>query len=310
MSEIDVSSQTMNSITRLRLRNLRLPSYVSKILYVLEKGFGKYAIDAFIIDDVSHAIWIHTLEGLPEEKIIGTLNFGVLVDNWPSYKNLRDYLTSQNELTRSRIFYNERNTPYTLSYLPEPFTVNLIPIERHKRDEYDSLLEIYKGGLSVIEFDDQYTFKYQSLEGTIIQNVLSWDFEDQAEFALNSVNDLTHLLYCLFHCDWERNPSLFTLIQKSVDELVDKNQNTLLWDFTWWMDGARILGEKLSGIVNQDKSIKYKLMSNIDSCLKKDNIELLNRIGISFQVGSTSYVKMEGSEVSMMLRSLKNGVEI
>lgn len=308
MSKITPETNTLNTNTQLTLRDLRIPSYASNILYALERGFEKFTLDTFIIGDVASAIWLETFDGILEQEIMGRLDFGVILPDWSSFQDLKNYLTDKNELTQTRIFWNERNTPYTLEYLPEPFTVNLAPFEIISRYDYDYINAFYESGLFKVELDKRFILKYNSFEGTILEHVLSWNFKDSIIQSMKSVSETIHLIYSLFNCNWEKN-ALFDPYKSHVDKIIRENENDIHFNFYWQVYGVRIVSERIREILKRDLSIQNTFISKLDECLEYYKNASKDRTVIEFQIGSTSCVRMNGSDVSAILYRLKRRIE-
>jgi predicted nucleotidyltransferase len=235
------------------------PMGMSEAMAALQRGFGQFGVDFYIVGAVARDIWLSQIYNEPERRTTKDLDLAVFINNTAEYETLQAWLISHEG------FIPASSSAFCLLY-PSPVgnvTVDLMPfgtIADEAGDVYFSGLGMEHistvGFMEVLAEAATVTtpageqWRVVTLPGIVVLKLVAW--QDRPEMRGKDAVDVWNLLEAYFNLItdeiYTQHLDLFT-----EQEAADSTNLMLLV-------GARVLGRQVQQLV-ADRPVQTRLLT-------------------------------------------------
>ena len=224
----------------------------------LERGFKLLGIDFYLVGAIARDTWF-AHKGISP---LGTkdVDFAVYIPSKEDYEKLKKYL-SDNE------GFNTSSQNEFVVFSPEGLQVDLLPFGEIEVEgkvmlegkglsqiAVNGFREVYELGTSIVEFENEQSFKVCTLPGIVILKLIA--FDDRPEVRTKDIKDIALILKHYFDIESD-------IIYDSHNDLFDDERDTPLI-------AARVLGRQIKPILNQSEELKKRIITIMESEIRKD----------------------------------------
>ena len=246
----------MTHFYKINFEQLRQNPEITKMLAALERGFEKFDVDFYLVGAVARDVWMNGINNIAPRRTTGDLDFAVLINDKGIFEALKNYLINEEG------FNPYKENSFVLIWKDQT-QVDLMPFGEIEDEEgkvtiegtgYTSIYvpgfnEVYEEGLPEVELAEMHRFKFCTLPGIVVLNLIAWD--DRPEVRRDDINDISDILNHFFemHDDeiWESHNELF------------QNENADLKHIA-----ARVMGREMSKIAQRNKNLFNRVEKILD----------------------------------------------
>lgn len=271
----------------------RIDPGINLCLTVINGVAGRLAIDFFVIGATVRDIILGELYNIPVGRKTQDVDFGVMVDTWDAYQDLKDKLIAtgrfepENKVTHRLIF--QKNFP-----------VDIIPFGAVESSEGsivwppDNAIKMNVIGFRdawehalLIRIDTEYDIRFVSLPGLAVLKIIAWNDRHNIH-PTRDAEDFALLLQYYAHAGNEER------LYESDSDVMEAV------DFDMDLAGARLLGRDMAAIMSQ-KTRKAVLDILATRCVPDSNDSLV--VAITGQIPGKDYER-----ALILLQNLKQGI--
>jgi predicted nucleotidyltransferase len=228
---------------KITFEQLRLQKELDQLIAALERGFGHFGIDFYLVGAVSRNVWMSGIHNLSPRRTTNDIDFAVLINDKGIFEAIKEYLVTIEGFSP----YNGNS--FVLIW-KDGTQVDLLPfgdIEDQDRRVtiqgkgytsiyVDGFREVYEEGLPEITVGESNTFKVCTLAGIIVLKLIAWD--DRPEVRRDDILDISDILHHFFAMNddmiWDEHNDLFTedpdlllvaarVVGRLIKKIVDRN---------------------------------------------------------------------------------------
>jgi len=283
-------------------RSLGLSACATDVLFMLKHGFSIFDADYFLTGEKADVAWQYILYNSNPFIAKNYLEFAVKCASREQVFELVSFFE------RSRCFSRYRNNPFTLLWERDQFIVSIVPnVNTHGDEDTSGFKEIFLTKLPKVKLGEIHELKLCSLEGLIFNKICSWDWDEIQFRYLEDMADIIQLICILFENESSISPTIFKPYKKQIKSLFkEQQQNQRELSFSWCIDGAAIIGQRIEHKLLLNEKIKVHYYSNISRCLEDRVLNLFDQINFERMTGTTEYMTIDRSDVKLVFEYLKH----
>jgi predicted nucleotidyltransferase len=284
----------MKNIYKISFNDLNIPGadQIFKSIIRISRDYDK---KFFLIGALARDILLETIHKRPVQRATLDIDFGVVLSDWHQYEEIMKGFTALAGFKKAResqrLIYND-----SLFIDIVPFGNIALPDDKIKwPPDYSIVMstlgfeEVYKHSVDV-EFTNDISIKVTSLEGLVILKLIAWSDRESDKDAL----DLKIVLKNYFDINSDE-------IYKNHLDLIQRE------DFDYLKCGARLLGRKLSEIIETNTRLKTKITELLEKeILEKDYSKLGLAMRLSFSFEDDSEYKTNLELLTELLRGIND----
>lgn len=252
------------SYYKINYKQLRQEPEISEMLSALERGFGKFGIDFYLVGAVARDVWMSGINKIEPRRTTGDIDFAVLINSKATYDSLKEYLIEVEG------FNQYKGNSFVLIW-KDKTQVDLLPFgaieDEEGRFEINELgltnislqgfSEVYEEGLPELDLEGKHQFKFCTLPGIVTLKLIAWD--DRPEMRRDDIKDISDILNHFFdmydEVIWENHYDLFDFENDDLKHIA-----------------ARVMGREMSKIARK----KEELFIRIEGILNANTDDMPN----------------------------------
>jgi len=163
-------------------KQLRLQPEIIEMLSALERGFGKFGIDYYLVGAVARDAWMSGINHISPKRTTADIDFAVLIGNKSIYEALKGYLIEKED------FHPIRGNDFVLIWKSKT-QVDLLPFGSISDEDMEvttgglglininmqGFAEVYEEGLPQLDLEGKHQFKFCTLPGIVLLKMIAWD---------------------------------------------------------------------------------------------------------------------------------------
>ena len=283
---------------KINYEQLRQQPEITEMLSALERGFGKFGIDFYLVGAVARDVWMSGINKIAPRRTTGDIDFAVLINDKGTYESLKAYLV------KTEGFHPTRENAFVLLW-KDRTEVDLMPFGAIEDEDgmvtvegtgYTSIhvpgfSEVYKEGLPEMELStglsgkSVHQFKFCTLPGIVLLKMIAWD--DRPEKRRDDIKDISDILNHFFNMYdneiWENHSELFGEDDADLKHIA-----------------ARVMGREMSKIAKRNE----KLFGRIEGILNTNTDDMPNSKMAAIMI---EYFENTVEDNVLLLQQLKQG---
>ena len=224
----------------------------------LERGFKLLGIDFYLVGAIARDTWFANKGIAP----LGTkdVDFAVYIPSKEDYEKLKNYLSDKEG-------FNTSNQNEFVVFSPEGLQVDLLPFGEIEVEgkvmlegkgltqiAVNGFREVYELGTSIVEFENEQSFKVCTLPGIVILKLIA--FDDRPEVRTKDIKDIAIILKHYFDIESD-------IIYDSHNDLFEDDRDIPLI-------AARVLGRQIKPILNRSEELEKRVITILENEISKD----------------------------------------
>lgn len=224
----------------------------------LERGFKLLGIDFYLVGAIARDTWFAHKGIAP----LGTkdVDFAVYIPSKEDYEKLKKYLSDKEG-------FNTSTQNEFVVFSPEGLQVDLLPFGEIEVEgkvmlegkgltqiAVNGFREVYEVGTSIVEFENEQSFKVCTLPGIVILKLIA--FDDRPEVRTKDIKDIALILKHYFDIESD-------IIYDFHNDLFEDERDTPLI-------AARVLGRQIKPILNRSEELEKRIITILENEISKD----------------------------------------
>ena len=224
----------------------------------IERGFKLLGIDFYLVGAIARDTWFAHKGIAP----LGTkdVDFAVYIPSKEDYEKLKKYLSDKEG-------FNTSTQNELVVFSPEGVQVDLLPFGEIEVEgkvmlegkgltqiAVNGFREVYEAGTSIVEFENEQSFKVCTLPGIVILKLIA--FDDRPEVRTKDIKDIALILKHYFDIESD-------IIYDLHNDLFEDERDTPLI-------AARVLGRQIKPILNRSEELEKRIIAILENEISKD----------------------------------------
>jgi predicted nucleotidyltransferase len=265
---------------------------ISGLLDALQRGFGKFGIDFYLIGALARDTWMGLNDKKPR-RATKDVDFAILIPDTKTFDQLKEYLVGEEG-------FNEYHGNAFVLLWTDGTQVDLMPFGEiedngvvhvegtgHTSINVDGFREVYDEGLPEVELESGNVFKFCTLQGIVLLKLIAW--HDRPEMRSKDILDISDILNHYFDIHSEK-------IYDGHNDLFEEEAAGLI-DIA-----ATVLGREIGAILLHNDNIASRV---IDILTQNTNDSANSRIAEVM----TSYFDNSIERNIAILQRIINGIQ-
>lgn len=235
------------------------------LLLSLERGFGKFCINYYLVGATARDVWMRGVHEVPPKRATSDLDFAVMLKDSDIFAELKDYLI------KVEGFVPSKENAFVLIW-KDKTQVDLIPFGELEQEgivtvkgtgftsmNVEGFKEVYEQATEEIQTEDQ-QFMVCTLAGLVILKLIAWD--DRPEMREDDIGDISEIIKNYFHFNseaiFEHHNDLFTG-DNDLDEIA-----------------SQYLGREIGTIISGNPKLTERIIGILEDGLTNSNSNKLD----------------------------------